>query len=726
MNIQVGDLVQITESAVDLLSGKTPKPTDPYLEGSKVWGSVSSIVDNYKTKNYSGVVREVTKVAVANQTGEIEWQVEAKHIAANIIKKSNPKLLEDMQKVNRIASQAKSLIDDPSIGGGLALAESLGVDPKLLSGARELANIFGVDLGDTKSGQPADLLGNIFGDSGGTNEPYATTVISNTVDSGGPSSQTESTGELTAPIENVTKDIELDPFTKQEIFDYEKISFTPNLLGTDIEVADDISRHAIHTAMSDSEKRRMMLNEDIENIQNQHAFPAQIKPSNQLVPARYDYQIDLNDSRYPLVKNMEDELMKFRAAVGLPVHGNNDIARAMKYYMYNRFKSPDINLAHNKTFTHIFFTRPDLNILEFNGGANQQARSNTESAMIWKRHPDLFKLLTDHRRCRDSNNFNLLLSNQCISFDIKDENLSTIDVGRSWSGHEISYGDRYTGNGAGEITCTFMETSDFSVFNLIKLWITYIDNVSRGAWSPSYNLQGTGVSNQINMSHVYTRSLDYGASVYAIKTGPDGEDILYWSKYYGLFPITTGAGAFNWSLDGSPGDTPKLSITFKYSFKRDMSPISLLEFNKAANIIDVSDSLAEAAFNRDYGHSNRPYVGAPYIEMKLDDEIKGFPSMNSTSIGPNAPTASIRLKFQKDARNRVLRDETMYRNGLAKRSSNAANPENANTLSNTMKKISESSLGRTVGSFLKSALNRKKSTSNPSQQTQSGYGGYSF
>ena len=264
---------------------------------------------------------------------------------------------------------------------------------------------------------------------------------------------------------------------------------SPNLLGVDMEVHKDIERDAIHTAMSDDEKREMMLNMDIDNIQNQYKFPAQYKPAEGLKPARYDYRIDINDDRYPLVKNMEDELMQFRASMGIPVHGNNDIARAMKYYMYNRFKTPDTNLAHTKSFTHVFFTRPDLNILDFNGGANKQARSNTESAMIWKRNPDLFKLLTDYTRCKDNNNFNMLLSNQCVSFDIKDETLSTLEAGRSWSGHEMSYGDRYMGNSADQFSCTFNETSDFSVINLIRLWIVYIDNVSRGAWSPSYNLR---------------------------------------------------------------------------------------------------------------------------------------------------------------------------------------------------------------------------------------------
>ena len=151
----------------------------------------------------------------------------------------------------------------------------------------------------------------------------------------------------------------------------------------------------------------------------------------------------------------------------------------------------------------------------------------------------------------------------------------------SWNDYEMVYGDSYTGRAAGDFNCNFIETSDYSIINLIKLWITYIDNVSRGAWSPSYNLYGndSSFSTSINGSHIYRKALDYAASVYVFKCGPDGEDVLYWSKYYGVFPMNTGANALSWDAGTPIGDNPKLNIKFSYSFKKDLSPISLLEFN---------------------------------------------------------------------------------------------------------------------------------------------------
>jgi hypothetical protein len=271
--------------------------------------------------------------------------------------------------------------------------------------------------------------------------------------------------------------------------------------------------------------------------------------------------------------------------------------------------------------------------------------------MLWRRNPLLFKLLTDSKRCKDGDNFNLLLSNQCASIEVKDENLTTTEAGKSWSGYEMQYGDQYSGRAGGEFGCNFVEVNDYSIINLIKLWITYIDNVARGVWSPSYNLQGLGVATGINQSHVYTKTLDYGASAYVFKCGPDGEDILYWTKYYGVFPVNTGASVLSWELGQNIGDAPRLNINFKYSFKRDLNPISLIEFNAASR----SDGRFEPSWDRNYNHSSRPFVGAPFVEMMFGESE----TLSSHSV--------LRLKFKKLG-GMALNDELLYRNTLAGRS----------------------------------------------------------
>lgn len=422
---------------------------------------------------------------------------------------------------------------------------------------------------------------------------------------------------------------------------------------------------------ADEGRRLEMLNGDTTIIQNAYQFPfTSVKANTNLsspVKAKYDYRVIMNDPRLPEdspVRNMEDRLMNMRAALGIPVHGNNDIARSMKMYMYNRFKVPDLNLAHNKSFTHVFFTRPDLNLLRSANIAQNQVVGHTDTALLWKRNPELFKLLTDYSKCGDADNLNLLLSNQVTSFQLDDEKLATRRHGKSWAEHEMVYGEQYTGRTAGEFTCSFDETAEYSVINLMKLWITYIDNVGRGAWSPYYPTDWNG---QINSStdpdercHVYSRALDYGASAYVFKCGPDGEDILYWSKYYGVFPIVTGSSALSWDKSSPVGDAPKLNITFAYSFKKDLSPISLLEFNHAANADGNMDWVP--AFDENLGHTSRPFVGSPYIELDL-----GVPDMDAGDVNRASKRTQIRLKFRPDTSS-ARRDDILFKSYTAKSS----------------------------------------------------------
>jgi hypothetical protein len=184
----------------------------------------------------------------------------------------------------------------------------------------------------------------------------------------------------------------------------------------------------------------------------------------------------------------------------------------------------------------------------------------------------------------------------------------------------------------------------------------YIDNVSTGAWSPSYNLYGTKTVNSGShkASHVYERALDYAASIYVFKCAPDGETILYWDKYYGVFPTSTGAGALSWDIGDGISNRPKISVPFRYSWRRPMSPISLVEFNLNANITD--GIVAENSFNPNYGHSSRPYVGKPFIEFDFADSI----NLKSNGVNYTEKNSVVRLKFTKETDTR-LSDDLLYR-----------------------------------------------------------------
>lgn len=611
----VGDKVQIRGGAIDVTNGRSATAGKLYGEGGPLWCNVVAIVDNWNTGSKYGLPATVTKVRCASADGTIVWQVQPQDLAGASISPepapSSPPTPAPKEPVRNPEPQ-RPLVD-------LGYADD---------------SIKSYNIGASN--------GAFAPQKGGSNWASGVRSSERIIETGigvkGPSTASMSNSMFASNAEQQTPTYEeFDPWPQGRD---SAIPKTMRQLGRPY-------RAKYKTSWQNSGRKREMLNQDVSMIQNSEKFPYHIGSGGQGRADKYDYQIIPGDTRYSRVSNLEDMLEKQRANAGIQVHGSNDIARSVKYYMYNRFKVPDTNLAHNRSFTHVFFTRPDCNILN-NGRANEQTINHTDASLLWHRHPEIFKLLTDRTRTNDPDNFNLLLSNQINSFQLEDETIEASRTGTTWGGHEMVYGEQYGGRTAGTFSCGFTETSDYSVFNLIKLWMTYIDNVSRGAWSPYYGIGNT----MRGLCPVAERAIDYGASLYVFKCGVDGEDVLYWSKYYGIFPVTSGASALGWDL-GTTGDVPKLNIQFAYSFKRDMSPISLLEFN---NVSDITDDVAWIpAYDNGVNQTARPYVGSPYIEIDL-----GAPETGWGDSARATKRTQVRLKFKQDT-HYSRKDSVLYR-----------------------------------------------------------------
>jgi hypothetical protein len=634
MGFNVGDSVQIKAGGIDVTNGKKAKAGRLYGEGGPYWATIEKIVPGWATGSRWGLPATVTKYRCWNR-GIVVWQVQEKDLvgktnteesaAAPVEEKGTDPLVNDF-------NTGTNYSDNDIEANGTPYAPEK--DSSIWTGGEE-----SIYLPDTDISKPKDI-----------DTPY----ISDSMFSSDASRQTpdylsaelmfrSASGEL-IPVDVVSRKVAGVRLTKEDI---KKTITKYTSRRTWIPAAPWRAKYL--TNMDKYGRVAELKNEEYTNgklqkssrLQNSENFPRveSLKALNNMDIAEYNYQIIPGDKNYSITKTLEDKLKQVRRAYGLMVHGDNDIARSVKFYMYNRYKVPDTNLAHNKTVTHIFFTRPDLNIISSDVGTklpNNQVLNHSESALIWRRYPEIFKLLTDCRRCKDNNNFNMLLSNQITSFSLLDESLDMIRAGRSWREHEIVYGQNYTGRTAGEFSCTFTETSEFSILNLIKMWMTYIDNISTGVWSPNYS------GGEYN--HAAHRALDYAASMYVFKCGPDGEDVLYWSKYYGVFPVANGASALSWERSSSTGNAPSLNINFAYSMKRDMNPISLLEFNHNAMIDSSRLSKGwEAAWTLEQAGSSLPFVETPYIEISLTNP--SFASANQVYKGQRT---SIRLKYISD------------------------------------------------------------------------------
>lgn len=172
---------------------------------------------------------------------------------------------------------------------------------------------------------------------------------------------------------------------------------------------------------------------------------------------------------------------------------------------------------------------------------------------------------------------------------------------------------------SGSFTVNFDDDRNLSVFQQLKAWVDYISGVYIGEIDPTY-------------SSVINRELDYAANVYYILTAEDGYTILFWSKYYGVFPKTIPSSQYSWTK-GNTLSLPSLSVEFQYSFKEDYILDTITEFN-TDSYYDQKDQGFKTMqyapmFNSSLNKANSTWVGAPFI-----DTVKG-PRHNENNQGFN-------------------------------------------------------------------------------------------
>jgi hypothetical protein len=273
----------------------------------------------------------------------------------------------------------------------------------------------------------------------------------------------------------------------------------------------------------------------------------------------------------------------------------------VKYY--NRFKLPTLSDAFQKGFAHVFFIRPDCNILDDDGKSlNSAFEADPEFFYSWKNNKNLVKQLSlDNGQSHD---FMLSLSNKAASFSLSDEYINAETYGKSFKGWQIAYGrNNVESKTAGDFSITYNDDRTLHIYQLHRLWVDYISEVYQGRKAPkTYNIKN--------------KILDYASACYYLITAEDGETIIFWTKYYGVFPTTIPSNQYGWA-SGNIIEKPQVEIKYQYSFKEDMNPEALVEFNINAGV--KGNMTYVPTYDSKLGHVGTTWVGAPYIELVTDN-----------------------------------------------------------------------------------------------------------
>lgn len=337
-------------------------------------------------------------------------------------------------------------------------------------------------------------------------------------------------------------------------------------------------------------------------VQNEYGYPEIDRFDSTSGQYKYNYYMDYD------ADNLSSDLPSLRTTLNIGIEGRDQLYRQYTEY-YNRFKLANPNDALHKTYGHVFFVRPDCNILERYGTEFQLVdglENNPNFYYAYYKEPELLRQLVDDAGY--DHEFMMYLSNKADGFSPKDEYITNDTFGKSYTGHKIAYGKtNIESRTAGEFTVSFTDDRDLHVYTLHKLWTDYISNVFQGTFNPK-------------QEYMEGRILDYVSDVYYIVTAEDGETVIFWTKYYGVFPTNVPSASYAWTAN-SVLSNPEITITYQYSFKEDFSPLSLVEFNEHSN---PSDYTYVPVISSDGYMVNTTWVGAPFIETFNNDLVTPY------------------------------------------------------------------------------------------------------
>jgi len=319
-----------------------------------------------------------------------------------------------------------------------------------------------------------------------------------------------------------------------------------------------------------------------------------------------------------------------RALVGT---NSSDPLRQME--MFNRFYLSEGDQWTGGLRGHIFFTRPDCNIMDIDKKSlplREKLRGRSGFAAFLDENVDDVESMKNpvnkavvkqlQHNTGHPTAFMPIFSNTFRGYTPEDQVLETVDKGDTLHGIRLSYAKHsFHSRSSGTFTLTFRDTKEFPVYKTICIWTDYIEAVYLGDHSPNeYYIKSGIVDYAVAMYYIVTR--DYvGPEVEASKgyLHAGALEIVYWEKLLGVFPITRPDSSFATTTETF--SYPELSVQFKYSMKSKSSvldPYILSELNQLSALhhrrpkeISPPTLIVEKDKYADIGH---PFVTTPLVQ----------------------------------------------------------------------------------------------------------------
>ena len=254
------------------------------------------------------------------------------------------------------------------------------------------------------------------------------------------------------------------------------------------------------------------------------------------------------------------------------IHANG-IYNRYEVDWFNKFTRIPIKDPYNTltgTKEYLFFTKPDLPILDFDGNnINPILGGNSFFADCVKRYNMSARQLQTYLS-GNSSPFIPMLSNAVTStLDLPGLQSSDIDTAANTMGTNITYrGSSIKSDEDVDFSLEFEDTKYLDIYMFFKMY----DEYEKLKWDGALNYSASPHWSK----YIKDKVLHDQFSIYKIVVADDGYRIVYWARITGVFPNSIPRDAFSDMRDTT---TQKLTVGFKGHFVRDMDPVILAHFN---------------------------------------------------------------------------------------------------------------------------------------------------
>lgn len=318
------------------------------------------------------------------------------------------------------------------------------------------------------------------------------------------------------------------------------------------------------------------------------------------------------------------------------IYSSTDIA--FRFQRFFRMGYMDVENAATGSKEYLFFTKPNLYLFKpgvtFSRTApgkvslddlHPSIRKNSPLlCSMYNEAPYLFFLLTQ----RYIGHFNscgtfipLLTNTVSTNLDLPSSDAEYSELNKTQLG-AVKYirHNSYMSNNTFDFTLEFADNKFLEVYKLARIYDEYMNLKSSGLIDILNDPTDSGKGLDELMLQDMLDNIDTDSfSIYRIIVSDNGEDILHWSKLWGVTFSNVPRDAIS-----NIGDDGKISIplSFKAEHVEDLHPLIITDFNRAGGMHLESTRIKtpkSKIFDKESMQVNTAPTGTPFIVTRADD-----------------------------------------------------------------------------------------------------------